>query len=69
MTFARLWRARAERFDFSELNRLIDQHNDWYPMERDLPMDPRTGDYVLIRGRSYRRRRLDAQWILDRFPA
>ena len=32
-------------------------------------MDPRTGDYVLIRGRSYRRRRLDAAWILDRFPA
>ena len=38
-------------------------------MERDLPMDPRTGDYVLIRGRSYRRSRLDAAWILDRFPA
>ena len=69
VTFARRWRAHAERFDFSELNRLIDQHNDWYPMERDLPMDPRTGDYVLIRGRSYRRQRLDAQWILDRFPA
>jgi hypothetical protein len=69
LAFARRWRAFAERYDFADLNTLIDQHNDWYPMERDLPMDPRTGDYVLIRGRSYRRRRLDAAWILDRFPA
>ena len=67
--FARRWRAFARRQRFEDLNELIDQHNDWYPMERDLPMDPRTGDYVLIRGRSYRRSRLDAAWILDRFPA
>jgi hypothetical protein len=68
-TFARRWRAYAEAYRFDDLNELIDQHNDWFPMERDLPMDPRTGDYVLIRGRSYRRRRLDAGWILERFPA
>lgn len=62
------WRAVAERWDFGELNVLIAQHNEWYPIERQLPVDLRTRDYVLIRGRSYRRRVLDAGWILERFP-
>jgi hypothetical protein len=63
------WRRLAERFDFSEVNDLIDRHNRWYPIEARLPMDPRTRDYVKVGGRSYRREPLDAQWILDRFPA
>ena len=46
-------RREAARFD--ELNELIRQHNDWYPIERDLPMDLRTRDYVKVNGRSYRR--------------
>jgi hypothetical protein len=32
-------------------------------------MDPRTGDFVAVDGTSYRRRRLDAGWVLERFPA
>jgi len=32
-------------------------------------MNPRTKDYVLVNGRSYRREVLDAAWILERFPA
>jgi hypothetical protein len=67
--FAQRWRALAAERDFDDLNTLIRQHNDWYPIERDLPMDPRTGEYVKIIGRSHRRPQLDAQWILDRFPA
>jgi hypothetical protein len=31
-------------------------------------MDIHTRDYVLINGRSYRRRELDAAWVLERFP-
>jgi hypothetical protein len=31
-------------------------------------MDPRTRDFVLVGGAPYRRRPLDAEWILDRFP-
>ena len=31
-------------------------------------MDLRTRDYVLINGRSYRRRELDTAWILEQFP-
>jgi hypothetical protein len=67
--FARRWRAFAASCTFGKLNELIRQHNDWYPIERDLPMDPRTGDYVPIHGRSYRRQELDEMWILERFPA
>jgi hypothetical protein len=66
--FRRRWRAIAEAWSFGELNELIRTHNEWYPVERDLPMDLRTRDYVLINGRSYRRRELDAAWILEQFP-
>ena len=62
------WEALAGRWDFSEVNELIDRHNRWYPAESRLPMDPRTGDYALVNGRSYRRRPLDASWVLERFP-
>jgi hypothetical protein len=66
--FAERWRAFAERCRFEELNELIGQHNDWYPIERDLPMDLRTRDFVLINGRSYRREPLSAEWVLRHFP-
>jgi hypothetical protein len=63
------WRAIAEAWDFEAVNELIRQHNEWYPVERDLPMNPRTKDYVLINGHSYRREELGPDWILARFPA
>lgn len=66
--FVRRWRAMADAWSFDELNELIRTHNEWYPVERDLPIDLRTRDYVLINGRSYRRRELDARWILEQFP-
>jgi hypothetical protein len=66
--FARRWRARARATRFERLNELIREHNDWYPVEANLPMDPRTRDYVLIRGRSYRRAELTPEWILEQFP-
>ena len=67
--FAGRWRAFAEQYRFEAINELIRQHNDWYPIERDLPMDPRTRDFVLIHGRSYRRTELGPEWILEHFPA
>jgi hypothetical protein len=66
--FARQWRARARSFDFERVNVLVRQHNEWYPIESGLPMDPRTRDYVRIRGRSYKRRELDDGWVLELFP-
>ena len=63
------WEALGGAVDFGEVNELIDRHNRWYPAESRLPMDPRTGDYALVNGRSYRRRPLDASWVLERFPS
>jgi hypothetical protein len=63
------WRRVAERWDFGEVNELIEKHNRWYPIEARLPMDPRTRDYVKVGGRPYRREPLDASWVLARFPA
>jgi len=62
------WRRTAERWDFGELNDLIEKHNRWYPVEARLPMDPKTRDYVKVGGRPYRREHLDAAWIFERFP-
>ena len=62
------WRRIAERWNFTEVNDLIDRHNRFFPAESRLPMDPRTGDFVSLDGKPYRRRRLDADWILERFP-
>lgn len=67
--FARRWRETARAWRFDDVNELIGRHNEWFPIERRLPMDPRTRDYVLIHGRSYRREPLDAAWVLAEFPA
>jgi hypothetical protein len=66
--FARRWTERATTWNFDALNELIRQHNEWYPVERNLPLDPRTRDYVKIRGRSYRRPELGPDWVLEHFP-
>jgi len=62
------WSALAERWDFGEVNDLIDRHNRWYPAEARLAMDPTTGDHALVNGEHYSKRRLDATWVLERFP-
>ncbi|HEX6460602.1 MAG TPA: hypothetical protein VF032_16910 [Thermoleophilaceae bacterium] len=67
--FARRWRERAHEWRFDEINQLIKEHNDWYPIESGLPLDPRTRDYVPIRGRSYRRTPLGPEWVLEHWPA
>ena len=67
--FARRWRATVAAWRFDDLNDLIEQHNEWYPVEADLPHDPRTGDYVTVGGRDFRRPTVDAAWVLERFPA
>ncbi len=67
---ARRWHDLARSWRFPpELNALIEQHNEWYPVERRLPMNPRTGDYVPVGGRSYRRPVLGPEWVLEQFPA
>jgi hypothetical protein len=62
------WQRVAARWDFGEVNDLIERHNRWFPVEARLPMDPRTKDYVKVGGRPYRRKPLDTDWILEQFP-
>jgi hypothetical protein len=66
--FAERWRERVRRWSFEDLNDLIRKHNQWYPVEVNLPMSPRTRDYVPIRGRSYRRLELGTEWVLEHLP-
>ena len=67
--FAARWRALARGWRFDDVNELIRQHNEWFPIERQLPIDPRTRDYVLVGGRPYWRAELGPDWILEKFPA
>jgi hypothetical protein len=66
--FARQWRERVDAWPFERLNALIREHNEWYPIESGLPLDPRTGDYVRRAGRSYRREEIGPAWALELFP-
>ena len=68
-SFEQRWYAFAEGWTFNEVNDLIDRHNRWYPVESRLPMDPKTGDYLLVSGRDYRLAPLAAEWVLERFSA
>lgn len=36
----------ATAFDLEKLNKLVAQHNQYYPIEANLPMDRRTGGYL-----------------------
>jgi hypothetical protein len=67
--FAEAWLALAEGWDFTDVNDLIERHNRHYPAESRLPMNPRTGDFVLVNGRPYTREPIGPAWILERFPA
>ena len=67
--FAEAWRELAAAWRFDAVNELIERHNRYFPAEARLPMNPRTGDFVPVNGRSYRREPLDPRWILEQFPA
>jgi hypothetical protein len=67
--FAREWHGLVQRRSFEDVNDLVRDHNEWYPVERRLPMDPRTGEYVEIAGRPYTREELTPEWALALFPA
>jgi hypothetical protein len=71
--FAQAWRAfaaeRGRSREYRELNELIHAHNQWYPVERDLPVNPRTGEWVTVGGRSFLRPVVGTEWVLREFPA
>jgi hypothetical protein len=68
-SFADHWLRIAQEWRFDDVNELIAEHNRWYPAERRLPLNPRTGDYLTIGNRDWRRVPLDATWVLTQFPA
>ena len=63
------WVDVAARWDFGDVNDLIERHNRWYPVEARLAMDPRSRDFVRVGGRPYEREPLGTAWVLERFPA
>ncbi len=67
--FRERWLGIAESWRFDDVNELIEEHNRWYPAERRLPLNPRTGDYLTIGNRDWQRYPLNAAWILRQFPA
>ena len=71
--FARAWRAfaatRGRSAVYRDLNELIRAHNEWYPVERNLPVNPRTGEWVTAGGRSFLRPLVGEDWVLREFPA
>lgn len=71
--FAAAWRAfaleRGASREYRELNELIRAHNEWYPVERNLPVNPRTGEWVTVGGRSFLRPVVGREWVLREFPA
>jgi hypothetical protein len=58
------WRDLAAAWDFRRINRLIAAHNEHFPVEASVPMNPRTGGYAL----RWQREPYDTDWILARFP-
>jgi hypothetical protein len=67
--FAAAWRAEAESYDFSPVNDLIDRHNRFYPIEANLRISPRTGEYIGPGGGEWRREPLGRAWALAQLPA
>lgn len=64
----RQWQEELGRVDLERVNTLIDHHNRYYPVEANLPTDPRTGR--LMRGAEPFEREplLSREWLEARYP-
>ncbi len=67
--FALGWQGIAAGWDFSAHNRLVEDHNEYYPVERRLRFELRARDYVDMWGIGWRLEPLDSAWALRVFPA
>jgi len=66
--FASAWQAWLNDLDLTDLNRLIDANNRYYPIEARLRADIRTGAYITFDGRDYRYPAVTTEWLQARFP-
>jgi hypothetical protein len=62
------WPLRAQAWDLSAIRREIESFNKYFPMERNLPMDPRIRDYVEGGERFVPLPLPDTAWILAEYP-
>jgi hypothetical protein len=66
--FTPAWREHLNELELDGINELIRRHNRYFPVEANLPMSPRTGDYVAWGGRDWRCSLLTAEWAEQGFP-
>ncbi|HEX3246832.1 MAG TPA: hypothetical protein VHX16_15620 [Chloroflexota bacterium] len=66
--FAGAWREQLDELELDVVNELIRRHNRYFPVEANLPMSPRTGDYVAWGGRDWRCSPLTSEWAEQEFP-
>lgn len=59
---ARAVEERARALDLRKMNALAATHNRYYPIEANLPIDPKTGDY-LLQGRPWQP---EPPWTVER---
>jgi hypothetical protein len=62
------WKARAQAWDLTKVNKEILDYNAYFPIERGLAMDPALRDFTQAGERWQPLPELDAAWILSRFP-
>lgn len=67
--FVGAWRDHLNELELDVVNELIRRHNRYFPVEANLPMSPRTGDYVAWGGRDWRCSPLSPEWAEQEFPA
>ena len=66
--FRREWIHYVENFDFSRVNKWISDHNEYFPIEANLPYDIRTGK-IFYCGKPFTKKDFLGQtWLLDQFP-
>lgn len=66
--FATRWRAFLTKFDIGKLNTLIEKHNEWYPIEAQLPIVYPTGEYHIPTGIEYPQKPVDVASLLELYP-
>ena len=60
---------KAQTFDLKRLNALIATHNRYYPIEANLPIDPRSGEYLVYGRRWFPEEPFTPERLVDRAQA
>lgn len=67
--FAGRWHAYLAKVDVAALNTLIKKHNEWYPIEAQLPIVYPTGEYHIPTGIEYPQKPITGDALLELYPA